>query len=90
MPFAQPSINDMDDESPRSNDSSRKPTSNSSAGEFSKIAEDRQPGFLSEFWGFLRQNKKWWLTPILVILFLLIVLVIISQTPLAPFVYPFF
>ena len=90
MPFAQPSINDMDDDSPLSNDSSQRPTSNSSAGEFSKIAEDRHPGFLSEFWGFLRQNKKWWLTPILVILFLLIVLVIISQTPLAPFVYPFF
>lgn len=90
MPFAQPSIADMDDENPRKSDSSRKPPSDSSAKEFSKMAEDRQPGFLSEFWGFLRQNKKWWLTPILVILFLLIVLVIISQTPLAPFVYPFF
>jgi len=54
------------------------------------MAEDRQPGFLSEFWGFLRQNKKWWLTAILIVLFLLIVLVIISQTPLAPFIYPFF
>ncbi|MDB4526792.1 DUF5989 family protein [bacterium] len=61
-----------------------------SATEFSEMAEDRQPGFLSEFWGFLRQNKKWWLTPILMVLFLLIVLVIISQTPLAPFIYPFF
>ena len=90
MPLTQPSIADMDDESPRRNDSSQRPPSDSSAEEFSKMAEDRQPGFLSEFWGFLRQNKKWWLTPILVILFLLIVLVIISQTPLAPFVYPFF
>lgn len=90
MPFAQPSIADMDDESPRRTDSLQKPPSDSSAEEFSKMAEDRQPGFLSEFWGFLIQNKKWWLTPILVILFLLIVLVIISQTPLAPFVYPFF
>lgn len=60
------------------------------AKEFSEMAEDRQPGFFSEFWGFLRQNKKWWLTPILVVLFLLIALVIISQTPLAPFIYPFF
>ncbi|MFT6177987.1 MAG: hypothetical protein ACJAQT_000625 [Akkermansiaceae bacterium] len=54
------------------------------------MAEDRQPGFFSEFWSFLRQNKKWWLTPILIVLFLLIALVIISQTPLAPFIYPFF
>lgn len=61
-----------------------------SAKNFSEMAEDRQPGFFSEFWGFLRQNKKWWLTPILIVLFLLIALVIISQTPLAPFIYPFF
>ena len=62
----------------------------SDASRFAQMAEDRQPGFLSEFWSFLRQNKKWWLTPILVILLLLIALVIISQTPLAPFIYPFF
>ena len=54
------------------------------------MAEDRQPGFFSEFCNFLRHNKKWWLTPILIILILLIALVVISQTPLAPFIYPFF
>lgn len=54
------------------------------------MAGDRQPGFLSEFRGFIRHNKKWWLTPILLILLILIVLVIISQTPPAPFIYPFF
>ena len=58
--------------------------------QFAKMAQERQPGFFSEFCAFLRQNKKWWLTPILIILFLLIALVIISQTPLAPFIYPFF
>lgn len=62
----------------------------SNSGDFAKMAEDRQPGFLSEFWSFIRYNKKWWLTPILLILLILIVLVIISQTPLAPFIYPFF
>ena len=68
----------------------RKVSKSQSAVKFSEMAEDRQPGFLREFWGFLRQNKKWWLTPILIVLFLLIVLVIVSQTPLAPFIYPFF
>lgn len=62
----------------------------SSSDQFAQMAEEQQPGFFSEFWTFLRQNKKWWLTPILVVLFLLITLVIISQTPLAPFIYPFF
>lgn len=58
--------------------------------EFTRLSEERPPGFLQEFWDFLRQNKKWWLTPIFVILLLLIGLVLVSQTPLAPFIYPFF
>ena len=62
----------------------------STSEQFAKMAEERQPGFFSEFCVFLKQNKKWWLTPILIVLFLLIALVIISQTPLAPFIYPFF
>ena len=51
MPLAQPSIADMDDESPRKNDSSQRPPSDSSAEEFSKMAEDRQPGFLERILG---------------------------------------
>ena len=66
------------------------PTPSESGAEFAKMGAERQPGFLSEFWRFLRQNKKWWLTPVLIILLLLIGLVIISQTPLAPFIYPIF
>jgi hypothetical protein len=72
---------------------SKKPLrqASSDAGErFARMAGERPPGFAREFWDFLRQNRKWWLTPILVILVLLIVLVILSQTPLAPFIYPFF
>lgn len=60
------------------------------ADHFAEIAEEEQPGFVREFWYFLRHNRKWWLTPILIVLALLIVLVVISQTPLAPFIYPFF
>ncbi len=70
-------------------ESGRKPLSD--AGErFARMAGERPPGFAREFWEFLRQNRKWWLTPILVILVLLIVLVILSQTALAPFIYPLF
>ena len=57
---------------------------------FAKLAEENQPGFMREFWDFLRLIKMWWLTPIIIVLFLLIFLVIISQTPLAPVLYPFF
>jgi hypothetical protein len=71
----------------------RKPDrgASSDAGErFSRMAGERSPGFAREFWDFLRQNRKWWLTPILIILVLLVVLVLLSQTPLAPFIYPLF
>lgn len=76
-------------------DSKQKPSAQKKGGmragaEFIRLSEETPPGFLQEFWDFLRQNKKWWLTPIFVILLLLIGLVLVSQTPLAPFIYPFF
>ena len=80
----------MPDDIPPEGESTSESPPPSSAEQFAKMADERQPGFFSEFCLFLRQNKKWWLTPILIILFLLIALVIISQTPLAPFIYPFF
>ncbi len=59
--------------------------------EFEKAAaEQRPPGFLSELWSFLRENKKWWLLPIVVMLLLFGVLVLLSGTGLAPFIYTLF
>ena len=55
--------------------------------EFSKIAEEQDPGIFLEFWDFLIHNKKWWLTPIIVVLLLMGVLVMLSGTPVAPFIY---
>jgi hypothetical protein len=59
--------------------------------EFEKAAvEQGGIGILSEFWYFLRQNKKWWLLPILVILVLFSVLMLLSGTVAAPFIYTLF
>jgi len=45
----------------------------------------------AEFWLFLRERKKWWLTPIFVILLLLGALIFFTQgSTLAPFVYTLF
>lgn len=43
-----------------------------------------------EFWLFLKQEKKWWLVPLLVVIGVVAVLVIVMQLfpALAPFVYP--
>jgi drug/metabolite transporter superfamily protein YnfA len=45
----------------------------------------------NEIWLFLRQNKKYWLLPIIIILVLMGVLLIFAQSSaLAPFIYTIF
>jgi drug/metabolite transporter superfamily protein YnfA len=45
----------------------------------------------SEVWLFLRQNKKLWLLPIIIVLLLLGVLLVFAQSSaLAPFIYTIF
>jgi len=46
--------------------------------------------FLKEFVGFLRQNKKWWLFPIVVVLLLFGLLIVLGATGAAPFIYTLF
>jgi len=49
-----------------------------------------RPGLLSEFWLFLKSNKKWWLLPIVLVMLLLGMLVFLAGTPAAPFIYTLF
>jgi len=45
---------------------------------------------VKEFFLFLKQEKKWWLIPLVVMLLVLGVLLIFGSTPfLAPLMYPF-
>ena len=60
------------------------------SGEFSKLVQEKRTPLLIEFWFFLKHNKKWWLLPILIILFLLGLLVLLGGTAIAPFIYPLF
>jgi hypothetical protein len=50
----------------------------------------RQSGIVGEFWQFLSHTKKWWLLPIVVILLGFGVLVFLSGTAAAPFIYTLF
>ena len=60
-------------------------------GEFEKAASAySRTGFLGEFWGFLKNNKKWWLLPIIITFLVLAALVFFSSTGLAPFIYTLF
>ena len=46
---------------------------------------------LAEFWQFLRQEKKYWLIPIVLVFALLGVLIVVSQSSVvAPFIYTLF
>jgi len=45
----------------------------------------------SEFWQFLRQEKKYWLVPIVIVFVLFGLLIVFSQSSaLAPFIYSLF
>lgn len=46
---------------------------------------------MKEFWLFLKVRKKWWLTPIIIFLFLLGALILFTEgSALAPFIYTLF
>ena len=34
--------------------------------DFARRALEEQTGFMREFWLFLRDNKKWWLAPLII------------------------
>ena len=56
--------------------------------ELRNLVESPPSGVLVEFWLFLKENKKWWLLPLLLALLLLGLLVVIAGTGLGPFIYP--
>lgn len=53
-------------------------------------SENQRTGMMSEFLYFLKTSKKWWLLPIVVILIGFGVIVFLSSTAAAPFIYTLF
>ncbi len=46
---------------------------------------------LSELWSFIRMNKKWWITPIILFLLMLSGLILLTESSaVAPFIYSLF
>lgn len=58
--------------------------------EFEKSGEDKDIGLLAEFVGMMKQNKKYWLIPLILILLAFGVLIILGSTAAAPFIYTLF
>jgi len=61
-----------------------------SGSSFDELSAGNDPGIIAEFIQFLRYNKKWWLTPIIIVTLLLIGAAILLPSPVAPFIYTFF
>lgn len=58
--------------------------------DFVRQAEMAPHSLLVEMWAWLRENKKWWLAPILVVLLAMGFLIFLSSTAVAPFIYTLF
>ena len=65
----------------------RQPTD---ASAFEREALVRRASLPAEFWQFIIHNKKWWLIPIVMVLFLFGVLMLLGSTAAAPFIYTLF
>lgn len=57
---------------------------------FEEAGNQRQSSVVAEFFGFLKENKKYWLIPIIVTLLGLGFLIFLSGTAAAPFIYTLF
>jgi hypothetical protein len=61
-----------------------------SGGDFEKMASRKSGNLAGEVLAFLRENKKWWLLPLIAVLVLVGALVVLSSTAVAPFIYTLF
>ena len=58
--------------------------------EFESAGQEQGTGIVGEFVAMMKQNKKYWLIPIILILLLIGVLIILGSTAAAPFIYTLF
>jgi hypothetical protein len=65
-------------------------TSTEPKTDFEALAQEKRPSLLSEFVFFLKENKKWWLIPILLVISFLALLTFFAGTGAAPFIYTLF
>ena len=57
---------------------------------FEQLSKEGRSSLVGEFWKFLKHNKKWWMLPIILILLALGLIVLLSSSAIAPFIYPLF
>jgi hypothetical protein len=60
------------------------------SNDFAAQSAGERTGIVTEFFDFLKDNKKWWLAPIIVSILGLGLLVLLGGTAAAPFIYTLF
>jgi hypothetical protein len=63
---------------------------NSKHDDFTAQAAGERTSLAGEFTDFLKENKKWWLAPIVIAILGLGLLVLLGGTAAAPFIYTLF
>ncbi len=57
---------------------------------FEQAGQDRQTSLLADVWAMLKQNKKFWLIPLIIALLIFGLLIMVGGTAAAPFIYTLF
>ena len=65
-------------------------TTNDRENDFAAQSTEDRVGLVTEFVDFLKDNKKWWLAPIIISILGLGLLVLLGGTAAAPFIYTLF
>jgi hypothetical protein len=60
------------------------------AEEFARQGEMRRTSFVSDLFFFLKNNKKWWMLPLIGLLLMFGVLMLLATTGVAPYIYTLF
>lgn len=58
--------------------------------ELERASKQGPPSMFGEWLAYLRSSGKWWLLPVLLVLLLLGALLMLTSSPVAPFIYSVF
>ena len=57
---------------------------------FEELSQEKQLGLATEFLMFIKENKIWWMLPIILVLGIVGALAFLTTTGAAPFIYTLF
>jgi hypothetical protein len=68
----------------------QKPVQQDSPSTFEEVGNHEQLSLMKELWLMIKENKAWWMIPIVLTLSLVGLLIVLGSTGAAPFIYTLF